>query len=867
QTFNKFGLGILGEYFPAERAELITQPELRAIQREIGAFPILSWDERQRDAIELFRAMKDQGYRPLEADREKVTKWLRTRYLELPTDGDLFDFEGSGDSGGGDATAGVDRQLGEVFDGFLRYEQELRARGKMDYQDQKLRPLIRLVRDAKAREQARQTYDEIIVDEAQDISRLDALLIWHVMGPQTTITLAGDDDQTIYEFKQASSVFLRDAARYFERDTFETFLLTMNYRSPEAILAPAQRLIAHNVERIEKSVAAARSDLGEVIVQASATPEARVKAVVAWIADNAGHNDSRFAWSDVGILAPSQKQLEVFDQALRAQKIPTKLNTGRNDDGTIVNAVELSTIHKAKGRQWAVAFLPLSSEGEMPTVQSVRHGNLEAERRAYYVSMSRAADILVVGYVRRDPHDTIARSTTGEIIGTSGASRFLFEAGLVTEWHDPAAERATVGGDSSASTGTASVADRLRQRGKDGLQRIGRIAPRPEPTLDPDASDEEPASSTPAGGASVPASPEEPEAHVEGEGTLPPSRPLAPQSLSDDLLHYVVKAERQAQMGEYRYAAADAWIVVESVIAALSAEMTWSDKAIDRIDYLRTEKLLPQKMISRLHRFRIARNSYLHAETKRALSESERVAATQEMIDHLRPFLSMVLRQPVTAEIPAKGPEPVTTVSPAPVPDPAGAVGKQARSSSATSSTPSNAIEQSGPTLYKIPTDRVMHVLQVLNAGGYDPERGRVIRQIGFHTVNAGVEFLPFQLGMILFGVRYFIPQTFRYASSPIFARFCERHCAAMLPDQLRRTAKTPVAPELRLFEVRIHELMQEILDRYLTLIPGQVDISAMLANRLESADVLQNGMNTSGVILEPLSSGRYPRPSWTKRS
>jgi len=282
QTFNKFGIGILQTYFVEENSQIIKDQELFPFRRQIGALPILNWDEHHRDMIATFRALKDQGYRPIEADRKDASRWLRTKYLELPLAGQSIDLPGGGVEVRTVPSRAVDQQLAELFSAYLLYETELRQRGRMDFQDQKLRPLIRLVRNKKIVQQERQRYDEVIIDEAQDISRLDALLIWHVIGEQTTITLAGDDDQTIYEFKQSSSIFLRDAAKYFERE-FETFQLNINYRSPDAILAPAQALIAHNVERIEKTATASRSDPGEVIVHAATSDANRAEEIVRWI--------------------------------------------------------------------------------------------------------------------------------------------------------------------------------------------------------------------------------------------------------------------------------------------------------------------------------------------------------------------------------------------------------------------------------------------------------------------------------------------------------------------------------------------------------------------------------------------------------
>ncbi|MCA9697058.1 MAG: ATP-dependent helicase, partial [Myxococcales bacterium] len=59
----------------------------------------------------------------------------------------------------------------------------------------------------------------------------------------------------------------------------------------------------------------------------------------------------------------------------------------------------LSTIHQAKGLEWPVVFVLWMVEGRFPTAQSLRSaGELEEERRLFYVAATRAADELYLLY-------------------------------------------------------------------------------------------------------------------------------------------------------------------------------------------------------------------------------------------------------------------------------------------------------------------------------------------------------------------------------------------------------------------------------------------------------------------------------------
>lgn len=883
QTFNKFGIGILQTYFSEDMSQIVKDQELLPFRREIGSLPILRWDERPRDLIETFRALKDQGLRPDEDDRKRASAWLRSRYLELPLRGDDIDLFG-GERFSGKRVQDEAAQLDQVFDAYLQYEHELRRRGRMDFQDQKLRPLIRLVQNKKITAQERLRYDEVIIDEAQDISRLDALLIWHVIGAQTTITLAGDDDQTIYEFKQSSSVFLRDAAKYFERE-FETFQLNINYRSPEAILAPAQRLIANNVERIEKTATAARIDPGEVTVLSAATERDRIEQVGRWI--HALHEGNDFAWHEVAIPAPKNPQLTAFANVLARLGVPTKLNTGKNDDGTtVIDAVELSTIHKAKGRQWRAVVLPLSGEGEMPGAQEVREGKLEGERRAYYVSMSRAADMLCVAYVRKGEQDTIRRSASGEVTGTTGASRFLFEAGLVQDWQpEIAADKDTPVAivvpvptlqptppapetipDAIVTSAVPSIAERLRQRDQQERKRIGRLL---APPLPPEirVSEEAPVSE-PKNPIAIPPIPIKRsraeraagQSSVKDTLRLPKNAPppSTPQTISAEIRGYLEKAEANLQMGDSFIAGACAWMVVEAGLAQLLAgRMSRSDKAIDKIDFLRQDLRVSPEWISRLHRFRIVRNNTVGHWSEKEFDKAESERVTREMVQHLRPFLALgssspsalsasQVRPPSRMNLPtppeptlstevSSRPAPVASVlPPAPIVPPA---------------TP--ATWTASGKLHPVPTDNLVRILGFLSRGGINPDTKQPVRSIMFHTVNDGIEFLPLQLGLILYDIRFFVPEQYRYSSSPIFASFCKQNCPQDKPIPLPRNLRNAIPERLRGFEPRLLELLSEMLDCYWKA-TGTYAVGSILLARLQDAEALHNGAAPRGIQLIP---------------
>ncbi len=99
-------------------------------------------------------------------------------------------------------------------------------------------------------------YDHILVDEFQDINPLDLELIKSIAERnRATLTIVGDDDQAIFEWRGATPEYILQPQKYFGV-SFNDYHLTINYRSPENIVNLSQQLISHNKNRVDKMVSA-----------------------------------------------------------------------------------------------------------------------------------------------------------------------------------------------------------------------------------------------------------------------------------------------------------------------------------------------------------------------------------------------------------------------------------------------------------------------------------------------------------------------------------------------------------------------------------------------------------------------------------
>ena len=84
----------------------------------------------------------------------------------------------------------------------------------------------------------------------------------------------------------------------------------------------------------------------------------------------------------------------------------TLLSRDNGDDENDKGKVNLMTIHASKGLEFPVVFIAGAEEGLIPHARSVEEngGNVEEERRLFYVAITRAKEKLFINYAltRRD---------------------------------------------------------------------------------------------------------------------------------------------------------------------------------------------------------------------------------------------------------------------------------------------------------------------------------------------------------------------------------------------------------------------------------------------------------------------------------
>ncbi|MDP1579979.1 MAG: ATP-dependent helicase [Candidatus Didemnitutus sp.] len=107
-------------------------------------------------------------------------------------------------------------------------------------------------------------------------------------------------------------------------------------------------------------------------------------------------------------------------QDLLAQVVLLNGESGEREVDPNTEAIKLTTIHQAKGLEYDVVFLIGAADGQLPTRRSIEAGDVEEERRLFYVAVTRAKNELYISHPR-----VATRAGPGGMLLTQ--SRFLQE--------------------------------------------------------------------------------------------------------------------------------------------------------------------------------------------------------------------------------------------------------------------------------------------------------------------------------------------------------------------------------------------------------------------------------------------------------
>ena len=137
------------------------------------------------------------------------------------------------------------------------YENRLHKLYALDFDDLLLVTVRMFDENPEILRRWQRKFNHILVDEFQDIDKVQYTLIRQIAGATNEVYVVGDPDQTIYTWRGADVNIIMN----FDRDFpgAETVYLTQNYRSDMPILNGANSIIRNNKYRLEKDLFTSRN--------------------------------------------------------------------------------------------------------------------------------------------------------------------------------------------------------------------------------------------------------------------------------------------------------------------------------------------------------------------------------------------------------------------------------------------------------------------------------------------------------------------------------------------------------------------------------------------------------------------------------
>ena len=212
-----------------------------------------------------------------------------------------------------------------VCEQYIAFKEEREA---MDFDDLQVKCYDLLINDSRALEETRDLWDYYIVDEFQDVSKLQLeILKLLVREPNNLITI-GDDDQCIYEWRGSSINYIIDMPIHFPGT--RRIIMDTNYRCPSSILEQIVPSIRKNIKRVDKEMKSDKENGDIKIVYTTG-----LKDCSEFIAEDIYNSDSFHArLKDIAILYRNHSQaMFVIDMLLR-RNIPIQI---KNASGILYN--------------------------------------------------------------------------------------------------------------------------------------------------------------------------------------------------------------------------------------------------------------------------------------------------------------------------------------------------------------------------------------------------------------------------------------------------------------------------------------------------------------------------------------------------
>lgn len=208
-------------------------------------------------------------------------------------------------------------EFAEVFRSYEHQKKELK---KFDFDDMLVQCYALFRKKPEILQGWQKRFQYILIDEFQDINRVQYEVIRMLAAPRYNLFVVGDDDQSIYGFRGAKPELMLYMKQEFP--SLRTISLTVNYRSTEFITGAAARVILHNDTRFYKRVQSFRGRGQNVHVQEVLDEQEEAQYVTEEIQKKL---DQGIKPGEIAVLFRAAVQARMISEILSVHRIPFEM--------------------------------------------------------------------------------------------------------------------------------------------------------------------------------------------------------------------------------------------------------------------------------------------------------------------------------------------------------------------------------------------------------------------------------------------------------------------------------------------------------------------------------------------------------------
>lgn len=215
----------------------------------------------------------------------------------------------------------------KTFSIYEKYENKKKELNLLDFDDLLLKT-FEMLRERKIPP----LFNHIIVDEFQDINKIQYEITKRLLRPNGAFSVFGDPDQAIYSFRGSEiELFLNLPADF---NNLMLLNLSLNYRSQANIVSASNKFITANTKRFSKKIEPTKPSTYPLILIEVEDEYEEADTILREIKNRLGASDfrdlysnkeeSNYSYNSFAVLSRTNRQLKIIKERLENNGIPTK---------------------------------------------------------------------------------------------------------------------------------------------------------------------------------------------------------------------------------------------------------------------------------------------------------------------------------------------------------------------------------------------------------------------------------------------------------------------------------------------------------------------------------------------------------------